>query len=77
MSDQRTLNIDFHWADIKVNNDGALLLTMAGVTVNGAVHKIVFTMGPSSIGYIASDLHRAVADMQKTLDQVKAQLRGE
>ncbi len=76
MSDLKTLHLNLHWAEIKPQSDGTVDLTIGGASRAGVGHKIVFTMAPSTIGYIAADMHRAVAELQKTLDEVKAQLRG-
>lgn len=75
--DTRTLKLDFHWLEAKAKNDGSVEIKMAGRTVNDVYHHVTFKMGPSSVGYIAADLHRLVADLQKELDQVKSQLRGQ
>jgi len=77
MADQRTINIDLHWVDTKVKENGSLELEIGGISPGGKSTKVVVKMDPSTIGYIADDFHRAVADMQKRLDQVKAQLRGQ
>lgn len=77
MSDIRKTILEFHWMDSKVRNDGRVELTFAGMTEGEKQHNFVLRMGPSSIGYIAADLHKTVIALQTELDQVKAQLRGQ
>lgn len=76
MSHIRTVHLTLSWAECKTQCDGSVRLTIGGATEGGASHKVVLTMGPSTIGYLAQDLHRAVAELQRTLDEVKARLRG-
>lgn len=75
--DIRTMKLEFHWIEAKAKNDGSVEIKMAGMTVNGVQHHIIFKMGPSSVGYIGQDLHRVAADLQKEMDNIKTMLRGQ
>lgn len=77
MSDIRKTTLEFHWMDAKARNDGRVELTFAGMTEGGNQYNFVLLMAPSSVGYIANDLHKVVAALQKDLDNVKSSLRGD
>lgn len=74
---QRVTNLEFSWLDCKPNSDGTVRVEIGGITAGGTSHKVVLKMSPSSIGYIGAALHDGVANLQTTLDSVKAQLRGQ
>lgn len=77
MSETRTTRLKFSYAESKVTYEGAVEFEILGYTEGGKSHKIVLCMGPSSIGFIADELHAAAHKYQETLDQVKKRLRGE
>jgi hypothetical protein len=72
-----TINMSLSWAEIKVNTDGSLALTIVGQSPGEKSLKLNVTMGPETIGYIADEFHKAVKLMQARLDCVKRQLKGE
>lgn len=75
-NDTRTTRLELMWAESKNLHDGGIELEIAGTTEGGKSHRVVFRMGPVSLGYIADELHAAVRRYQETLDAVKKQLNG-
>lgn len=77
MSYDRTIRLRLSWVETRVQNDGTLEMEIVGHTDGDKSHRILVKLGPSSVGYIADDLHNAVRHQQETLDAVKRKLRGE
>ena len=73
----KTLHLDLSVATERVTYEGGLELELIGRTVNGASHKIILNLAPLAVGYLAIRLHRGGKEMQKLLDSVLAQLKGE
>lgn len=73
----KTINLDLTIATAKTTYAGGTELEFIGRTPGNQSVRVKFLMGPSTIGYIAEKLHAALNDQQKTLDTVKAKLRGE
>jgi hypothetical protein len=76
MSYDRTVRLRLSWVESRVQNDGTIEMEIVGHTEGDKAHRVLVKMGPSSIGYIADDLHNAVQRQQETLDEVKRKLRG-
>lgn len=77
MSDKnRTINLEHSWTDVKVENDGSIVMEIGGHSAGGQCMKVRVRMWPTSIGYVADAMHEAVTVQQKRLDEVKAKLRG-
>jgi hypothetical protein len=72
-----TINMLLSWAEIKVNTDGSIVLTIAGQSPGEKSLKLHVKMGPETIGYVAEEFHKAVKLMQARLDYVRRQLKGE
>ena len=73
----KTINLDLTVATAKTTYEGSTELEFIGRTPGNQSVRVKFLMGPSTIGYIAEKLHAALKDQQKTLDEVKAKLRGD
>lgn len=77
MSDHRTTHIKLSWAESKVTYEGGIELTVCGHTEGGKTHNIIVHMGPSSIGYIADELHSALTKCREVIDTAARRLKGE
>jgi hypothetical protein len=74
----RTMNLDFSWSDVIIGERGAVTLEVAGITPGSReTVKINLKIGPSTLGYIADQMHEGVEKLQATLDEVKRKLRGD
>lgn len=73
----KTVNLYLTLADAKTIYEGGVELEIIGRTPGDQSVKVKVAMGPSAIGYLAERLHKVVNDQQKTLDIVKARLKGD
>lgn len=73
----RTLNVELLVADGRVNYNGCGELEIIGRTVNDVSHKVVITLPPSALSYLAQRLHKIVDLHQQNVNRMIEAMRGE
>lgn len=76
MSNQKTINLEMHWAEI-ATGPAHDVLTVGGLTPGGKSVRVRITLhGRATLGYLGADMHRALKKREEELKAVRQQLEG-